>query len=256
LPGLAAWGRVRDWRVGQLHKLPQVEIFRESRMDAGAVLEAGCSLVALATGSAWRRDGLGRSHHRPLSGLDKIRVYTPDDIMAGARPEGPVVIFDDDHYYMGGVIAELLRRAGSAVTLVTPESLVSAFTVNTLEQTAIQRRLMELEVTLMTSKTLVSLDRDNVGLSCVFTQRIERIAAGSVVLVTMQSPEDTLYHELAARPDDLRRAGVRKLVRIGDCLAPGTIAAAVYAGHRFARDLGVTSDAVPFRRENVELAEM
>ncbi len=257
LPGLAAWSRVRDWRVGQLNKLPKVEIFRESRMDAAAVLEAGCSLVALATGAAWRRDGLGRSHHRPLPGLDRMRVYTPDDIMAGARPEGPVVVFDDEHYYIGGVIAELLRRAGSAVTLATPESLVSAFTVNTLEQAAIQRRLLELEVTLMTGKTLMALERDSAELACVFTGRRETIAAGSVVLVTMQSPEDALYQALAARPDDLRQAGIRKLVRIGDCLAPGTIAAAVYSGHRFARDLDViAADAVPFRRENVELAEL
>ena len=257
LPGLSAWGRVRDWRLMQLNKLPKVEIFRESRMDAAAVLEAGASLVALATGSTWRRDGLGRTHHRPLPGLERARVYTPDDIMGGARPEGPVVIFDDDHYYMGGVMAELLRRAGIAVTLVTPESLVSTFTVNTLEQTAIQRRLLELGVTLMTGKTLVSLDRDSAELSCVFTDRAEKISAASVVLVTMQSPDDALYHELAARPDDLQRAGIRKLVRIGDCLAPGTIAAAIYSGHRFARDLDVIAgDTVPFRRENVELAEL
>jgi len=73
----------------------------------------------------------------------------------------------------------------------------------------------------------------------------------------MQSPDDALYHDLVARPDELRRAGIRKLVRIGDSLAPGTIAAAVYSGHRFARDLDViAADAVPFRRENVELAEL
>ncbi|HMK67096.1 MAG TPA: NAD(P)-binding protein, partial [Stellaceae bacterium] len=256
LPGLAAWSRVRDWRVGQLQKLPTVEIFRESRMDAGAVLEARCSLVALATGANWRRDGIGRSHHRPLPGLDGIAVFTPDDVIAGARPEGPVVIFDDDHYYMGGAIAEVLRRAGSAVTLVTPESLASAFTLNTLEQAAIQRRLLELGVTIMTGKTLTSLGRDHAELACVFTGRSERIAAGSVVLVTMQSPDDALYHELAARGDDLREAGVRKLVRIGDCFAPGTIAAAVYSGHRFARELGESSEAVPFRRENVELGPL
>jgi dimethylamine/trimethylamine dehydrogenase len=247
---------VRDWRVGQLHKLPQVEIFRESRLDAASVLEAGCSLVGLATGATWRRDGVGRSRHLPLPGLDKARVSTPDDIMAGARPEGPVVIFDDEHYYMGGIIAEMLRRAGQAVTLVTPESLVSAFTFNTLEQAAIQRRLLELGVTLMTGKTLVALERDSAELACVFTRRTERIAAESIVLVTMQSPEDALYHELIARPDELGRAGIRKLVRIGDCLAPGTIAAAVYSGHRFARELDVIADGVSFRRENVELAEM
>jgi dimethylamine/trimethylamine dehydrogenase len=255
LPGLAAWGRVRDWRVGQLHKLEKVEIFRESRMDATAVLETGASLVALATGSTWRRDGLGRSHHRPLPGLEKIRVYTPDDVMAGARPESPVLIFDDDHYYMGGAIPELLRRAGATVMLATPLSLVSDFTVETLEQTAIQRRLMELEVTLLTNKKLTALDRDGAELACTFTDRKETIAAASVVLVTMQSPDDALYHALMARPDDLRRAGIRKVVRIGDCLAPGTIADAVYSGHRLARDLAVTAgDTVPFKRENVELA--
>jgi dimethylamine/trimethylamine dehydrogenase len=225
-------------------------------MDAAAVLEAGSSLVALATGARWRGDGVGRWHHRPLPGLERIRVLTPDDIMAGTLPEGPVLIFDDDHYYMGGVLAELLCRAGLAVMLATPESLVSTFTVTTLEQAAIQRRLLELGVAIMTGKTLVALEREGAELACVFTKRRERIAAKSIVLVTMQSPDDALWHELAARPDDLRRAGIRKVVRIGDCLAPGTIAAAVYSGHRFARELDVIADAVPFRRENVQLAEL
>jgi len=106
-PG-AGW---RDWRVGQLHKLANVEIYRESRLDAAAVLEAGCPLVAIATGY-----GLAPRRRRPLApppaARDSIawRLATPDDIMAGALPEGPVVIFDDDHYYMGGVLAE---EAGS-----------------------------------------------------------------------------------------------------------------------------------------------
>ena len=60
-----------------------------------------------------------------------------------------------------------------------------------------------------------------------------------------------------AAPAELRLAGIRKVVRIGDCLAPGTIAAAVYAGHRFARALDVAAaDAVDFRRENVALSAL
>ena len=51
--------------------------------------------------------------------------------------------------------------------------------------------------------------------------------------------------------------GIRRVVRIGDCLAPGTIAAAVYGGHRFARRLDVANeDIADFRRENVVLAEI
>ena len=36
-----------------------------------------------------------------------MALYTPDDLMNGAYPTGHVVIYDDDHYYMGGVLAEL-----------------------------------------------------------------------------------------------------------------------------------------------------
>jgi dimethylamine/trimethylamine dehydrogenase len=65
--------------------------------------------------------------------------------------------------------------------------------------------------------------------------------------------EDALYEELVAAPSP----GIRGVVRIGDCLAPGTIAAAVYGGHRFARRLDVAhEDVADFRRENVVLAEI
>ena len=44
-----------------------------------------------------------------------------DWLMRGDRPSGSrVVLFDDDHYYLGGVLAELLVAAGLEVTLVTP----------------------------------------------------------------------------------------------------------------------------------------
>jgi dimethylamine/trimethylamine dehydrogenase len=71
------------------------------------------------------------------------RLYTPDDIIAGKAPEGDVLVYDDDHYYTGAVVAEQLRRDGHAVTLVTPESLVGAWSVFTDEQHGTQRRLIE-----------------------------------------------------------------------------------------------------------------
>lgn len=32
-----------------------------------------------------------------IDGLDRLPVFTPDDVMAGRIPSGRVVIFDDDH---------------------------------------------------------------------------------------------------------------------------------------------------------------
>ena len=257
LPGLASWARVRDWRVGQLGKLPNVEIYRESRLTAEDVLAAECSIVTIATGSTWRRDGIGRHHSFPLDGLDQVKVLTPDDVMRGDVPPSPVVVYDDDHYYMGGVVAEKLARAGCTVILVTTESMVSSFTQYTLEQGRIQARLIELGVTLAISTDLNALHPGEAELACAYTGRIRRIAAQSVVLVTMQSPDDDLFHALVARPEALAAAGIRKIERIGDALAPGTIAAAIWSGHRLAREFDLPeNDEVDFSRENVELADL
>ena len=90
-------------------------------------------MSVIATGARWRKDGVGRWHSYAVTGFEGERVLTPDDIMEGKLPTGPVVVFDDDHYYMGGVLAERLRRAGLEVTLVTPAELASIWTANTLE---------------------------------------------------------------------------------------------------------------------------
>jgi dimethylamine/trimethylamine dehydrogenase len=232
-----------------------VETYFDSDMDADGVLEAGCSLVALATGARWRRDGTGRSMDNPIPGLDSLAVYSPDDIMAGAEVEGPVVIYDDDQFYMGGVIAEALRARGLEVTIVTPGALVSAHTVFTLEQGRIQTRLLNAGVEIVALHNLAALDSDSASLACIYTGKTRKLAAASVVMVTTMEPLDDLYQALAARQTEWADHGIRRIIRIGDCLAPGTIAQAVWSGHRFARELGDTNgDVVPYRRENVELS--
>jgi dimethylamine/trimethylamine dehydrogenase len=55
LPGLAAWGRVRDWRLLQINKLPNVELYLESEMTAETLAEFGADHIVMATGSTWRR---------------------------------------------------------------------------------------------------------------------------------------------------------------------------------------------------------
>ena len=254
LPGLSAWARVRDYRAYQLSQMANVEVFPASRLSADQVLEFGASHIAIATGSRWRRDGYGRAHQFPIPGTDGANVLTPDDIMAGARPEGPVLVYDDDHYYMGGVVAELLAEAGNAVTLATPESKASAWTDYTLEQHRIQARLMQHGIDIVTGHRLRAIDEDGASLACVYTGRPRELSVYTVVMVTSRLPEDALYQELAGDPGRLAAAGVTTLRRIGDCHGPATIAAAVYEGHRFARELGETAAEIPFRRELAELA--
>ena len=257
LPGLSAWGRVRDWRVGQLHKLPNVEIFMASQMTPETVRETGASLVALATGATWSRDGSGRWHDVAMASAvaNPAMIATPDDVMAGRQLEGPVVVFDDDHYYMGGVIAEKLAEAGHSVTLVTSSAQVSAWTAFTLEIGRIQGRMRKLGISLRTEHVLTQFDDGEVEITDIYSGQTEWLNCGSVVMVTSQTPNDGLYHALIADEAANKAAGIRRISRIGDCYGPGPIAAAVFGGHRYARELGRhIGDDVPWKRETIELA--
>jgi dimethylamine/trimethylamine dehydrogenase len=250
LPGLSAWARVRDYRMQQLNRLPNVEILRASRVTAAEILEFGARRVVLATGAHWRRDGIARANLRPIAGFERAGVFTPDDLMAGMRVPSPAVVFDDDHFYIGAVLAGKLRREDLEVTLVTPAERVSAWTVNTLEQHRIQKQLLELGVRIETNRNLVEFDGSLVHLECTYTGRASSLAAAAVVTVSSRQSDDSLGLELAAEPAALAAAGIASVDCIGDCLAPSTIAAAVYAGHRYAREFDwPQSDEVPFLRE-------
>ena len=250
LPGLAAWARVRDHRVLQLDKMRNVTVYRASRLEPEHVHELACPRVVVAAGAVWRRDGMGRAHHRPVPGCDRDGIYTPDDVMSGVMPDGPVVIFDDDHYYMGGVLAEKLCQARRTVTLVTPAESASHWTHNTLEHARVQQRLLEAGVAIVVNRTVTAFAGDRVETACVFTGRQLPIPCASLVMVTARLPDDGLYRSLLADAGALDRAGIRSVTAIGDALAPATIAHAVYAGHRFARELDSDySPDLPFRRE-------
>jgi dimethylamine/trimethylamine dehydrogenase len=249
LPGLAAWGRVRDWRLGQINKMPNVELYLESHMSKETALEFGADHIVVATGSRWRRDGVARHHSKPIAISDKAQILTPDDILDGARPTGNnVVLYDDDHYYMGGVIAELLRKEGFNVALVTPSYLVSSFTKASLEQPRIQTRMLELGVNIEANQAIRSIANDYVTLACVFTGKEKQIKAQSVVLVTAKNVEDSLFHALPAESTS----------RIGDSYSPGTIAAAVHSGRKLAEGFGEPEPDfldMPYRREVVALLD-
>jgi dimethylamine/trimethylamine dehydrogenase len=261
LPGLSAWIRVVDHREHLLSTLPSVEHYFESELACDDVLQFGFHHVAVATGASWRADGVGRSRPLPLGVGPGARVLTPDDLVRGERPADPgsrVVLYDDDHYYMGGVLAELLAREGYRVELVTPAANVSEWTVNTMELTKIRKRVMAVGVRVSTQRSLVAVDARGVSTECVFTGEIREHRADTVVLVTGRHAHSALHTELLARGDQWAGAGLRSAQLIGDALAPGTIAAAVWSGRHYAErlDTGDFSRDAPFLREVTALAAL
>ncbi|GAB1479523.1 NAD(P)-binding protein [Paracoccaceae bacterium] len=256
LPGLSAWGRVADYRIYQLSQRANVETYLQSRLTVEDILSFGFQNVCIATGSQWRADGVARMHVAPIPNAG-MPVLTPDALMAGQRPKGRVVLFDDDHYYMGGVLAELCAREGCEVTLVTPAAFVSDWSRNTLEQGAIHRRLAAAGVKIMLNTGITALEAGAVVTACAYTGAAGRLVADAVVMVASRTSDDALYQGLIARQAEWADAGIASVRVIGDAAAPGPIAWATYAGHRYARELDMADigDALPFRREVVALQD-
>lgn len=251
LPGLSEWRRVADWRLGQIKKMGNVRFYPGSLMTAQGILEGGAEHVIIATGAKWKRDGSGRTLWKPIPGHDLPGVFNPDDIMDGKMPSGQVVIYDDDGYYMGGVLAEYCAVNGSQVTLVTPAAMVSPWTQYTLEQERIQGCLMKLGVEIVTRQVVNEIGRDYVQLNCIFTGKVSRVPREAVLLVSDRLPKDQLYQEL--RPA-LGEGKLQTLRLIGDAEAPSTIAQAVFAGHLAAREFDEPPiEDTPFKLERVRM---
>jgi dimethylamine/trimethylamine dehydrogenase len=252
LPGLSEWRRVIEYRMQQIKRMSNVKVYLDSRLTTKHVLNFGFDRIIVATGSHWRRDGVGRWHTSPVRDLNSDRIFTPDDILADLKVSGPVVLYDDDHYYMGAVLAEKLKSAGLKVTLVTPAGTVAEWSFNTEEQTRTQKRLLDLGINILTAKAVSGFDGARVEITCVYTGSSTEQPASSLVTVTARNPCDDLYWQLISDQAVLAKNGIYQVERIGDCRAPGTIAAAVYAGHRVAREMDATdSGEISLRRERV-----
>ena len=256
LPGLSEWIRVKDYRELQIKQMYNVNIYLDNKLKADDILELGFNHILVATGSKWRRDGIGRSLYKPLPGYNQNNVLTPDDIISGTETSDKVIIFDDDHYYMGSTIAEKLASEGKSVTLVTPAALVSSWTENTMEQHRIQARLMALGVIFKTQQIPEFLNGNELGLCCVVTGNKQSIDCGTLIFVTSRKAEDGVYQELLTRQEEWNDNGILSVKCVGDSEAPSTIAAAVYAGHRYARELDEDLPETPYKREFREIKSL
>ena len=254
LPGLNEWRRVIDWRMTQLKKMKNVAIYPSSPMTAENILESGVQNIILATGATWRRDGVGRTLWKPIPGYESENVFNPDDLMDGKPGIGNLgignwVIYDDDHYYMGGVLAELLAERGCKVSLVTPAPMVSYWSQFTLEQERIQHKLMKLGVKLYAQTVLSEVRNDSVKLLNTVSGEGIEIPRDGVVLVSDRTPNDSLYQPLKLALDEGK---IQSLRIIGDAEAPNIIAQAVFAGHFVAREFDEGNvEGIPFKIERI-----
>ncbi|MBS0364634.1 MAG: FAD-dependent oxidoreductase [Proteobacteria bacterium] len=248
LPGLSQWGRVLDWRRGQIDRLANVSVYRDNRLGAADILELGHDHVVLATGARWT-PLLYSPLEVPDGELQGANVLTPDDIAAGAKPAGPVVVFDFDNYYMGSALALHLARGTQPVSYVTPAGHASAWGIMSNEQPQVHRALADAGIGLFTHSRVTALTGGELLLANLFTGAPWRLPCATLVVVGARLADEGLYHQLTADSAILRQAGIGSVTRIGDALAPGAIVHAVWSGHRCARELDATAPQCALRRD-------
>jgi len=103
-------------------------------------------------------------------------------------------------------------------------------------------RLLNAGVEIVTAHNLLSCDGSIAKLVCTYTGRETEVDCEAVVLVTARTPDDQLYQNLVESMESSVENAPKSIKRIGDCEAPAIIAAAVYSGHKYARELDVTID--------------
>jgi dimethylamine/trimethylamine dehydrogenase len=249
LPGLGQWARVVNWRRIQLGKLRNVEVLTGLALDAAGVRDYGAEIVILATGARWAADGLNHLTHGPIPGAGAAHVLTPERVLAGEEPDGEVLVYDCEGYFMGVGMAELLASRGRRVRFVTPLPVVGPMLDHTDEGFEVRQRLADLGVETAVDTELVSI---GAGDCLLRSYRRERtVGTDAVVLVTARVSNDALHRELRADAAAVEEAGIEALYAIGDCVAPRLIADCVFDGHRLAREIDSAdpSRPLPYLRE-------
>ncbi len=241
IKGLSAWARVRDYRLYQLRQMANVNLYPASPLDADGIADFAADHVLLATGARWLGDGRGRSRLTPLPGFDAL---TPDNVLESAKLPQDLVIYDDDHFYMANALAADLAAKGHRVQIVSPQPTLAPWMSHTLEQPRMIAELLAAGVLMHPNSTATGWGAD--GLSVVRSDtgaNLPSLRGEALIHVGIRHPDLSLSQSLAER-------GLAHRL-IGDAECPGIIQAAVYSGHRHARE--ILGQTAPFLRERAEL---
>jgi len=227
LPGFSSWRRVADHRLHQLSQSTDADVYLSSLLSAADVLEFGADTITLATGAAWRSDGVGSTCAMPID-FGSFTVLTPDHIMDGKALDisaTEFIVYDDDHFYMASAVAHSLCLAGHSVALVCPLPTIATWSEHTLDQEKIITQLQSLGVRMYPNTTL-----ESGGKFYDLLNGRERIfSAKNLVFVGARTPISSLYSDLLTTSPD------RVIYQAGDCVVPGIMQAAVLSGHKTAR---------------------
>ena len=233
LPGMSSYKRVIDYRVSQINQLENVDVYLDNTMARDDVLELGFDHVVTATGSTWQ-PSIMDDKSAPILITKTDSIFTPEDVLEGCEIQSPVIIFDFDYYYMGGLIAEYIKGLGHEVTIITPFEKVSPWSFNSNEVSEIESRLLDKDIKVLTKHRINDIGESSIKIIHQVTNKKTDVDRGSLVLVGHRKQSDSLYTLLTSDEEALKASGIKSVQNIGDSNAPGAVVHATYAGHLYA----------------------
>ncbi len=208
--------KIAEWLERQVVK-HGVDIHRESRLDADAIIAKKPDAVVIATGSADTRP--------TVKGADL--ALTGRQVLAGANLGRRVVIGDWDGRHMAMSIAEKLATAGHEVEIVSKAFFVG-MDADLLTWHPIYERLLSLGVRMAPMEEIVEIEPGRASI-LTLDRRTRVVEADTIVLCSRGNADRPLYRALKGR--------VPVLHAIGDCWAPRQLEQAILEGARVGREL-------------------
>jgi 2,4-dienoyl-CoA reductase-like NADH-dependent reductase (Old Yellow Enzyme family) len=235
-----------DWRLSELERL-SVPIRYNVFAEAGDILERKPDLVVIATG------GIAQN---PLLEAGDDLVVSSWDIIAGAiKPEGPVLLYDDNGAHTGMTAAEMIAASGAELEIVSPERMFAP-EIGGMNHVPYARAFADKNVRVTINTRLKSVRREGNQLVAVLGSdysehaSVERRVA-QVVVEHGTLPMADLYLELKPLSRNLGAVDYKALIRqenpikmrnpqgefdlfrIGDAVASRNIHAGIYDALRY-----------------------
>jgi 2,4-dienoyl-CoA reductase-like NADH-dependent reductase (Old Yellow Enzyme family) len=231
-PHRADVGAIVSFLIDEITNLG-VTVRLNSYVDADLVAELDPDEVIVATGTTPRADGFQVSEPAtPIVGHQLPHVYNAWQLFGHGAPvtiTGPAVVFDDTGSFEAISACDVLLKAGVHVTLVSRfEAIGGSVPFPPVTVEAARERLMSGNFDFVGGHYLRSIDAEGVEIGVLFTPRVHRLAAATVIIVTFNEPN----RELVTTLDPGNRYQVRV---IGDVQGRSGIMNAIHGGAEVGR---------------------
>lgn len=222
-PGRAELAMVIENLLADLQR-QDVALHLGRKMDAASVLALKPDAIIIATGSGPRPNPVPGNYGPP-------KVLNVWQVLDEEHPVGErVLIIDENGHHQATGTAEYLADKGAQVEISTSEPFVGLELAGQGDIVDMRQRLLSKGVVFHSDTVAVEINDDGVLFKDKFSERTwQRTEFDTVVLATGNEANDDLYRQLKGHHSTL--------MRVGDCVAPRKIGAAVAEGFRTAMEV-------------------